>query len=327
MRRLVEDKPFDDIEELNAYVRKVLNDPAADPGPETDPMWRAQELLWSAYESEDLEEAARLAREALAIYPDSADAYVILAQQASSLDESIRLLEQGVAAGERSLGPTYFEEEKGHFWGILETRPYIRARYALARELWEAERAEEAVAHLQAVLELNEADNLGARYSLVNWLLALGRIDEAGRLLFSFDDPSCRWTYPKVLWAYLKEGDSPNARRLFNEAFASNPVVMHEFLELIEGGPEHFHRMSESIPDVYAVDSPEEARLYLSEGLNAWVRAPKAALWLVEQVQRALRFMVALGDPAFSAAPRIRRNDPCPCGSGRKYKQCCVGIV
>ena len=25
------------------------------------------------------------------------------------------------------------------------------------------------------------------------------------------------------------------------------------------------------------------------------------------------------------AAGRVRRNDPCPCGSGRKHKQCCGG--
>ncbi|WP_367280582.1 SEC-C metal-binding domain-containing protein [uncultured Desulfovibrio sp.] len=23
------------------------------------------------------------------------------------------------------------------------------------------------------------------------------------------------------------------------------------------------------------------------------------------------------------AAPRVGRNDPCPCGSGKKYKKCC----
>ena len=23
------------------------------------------------------------------------------------------------------------------------------------------------------------------------------------------------------------------------------------------------------------------------------------------------------------AAPKVRRNDPCPCGSGKKYKKCC----
>jgi SEC-C motif-containing protein len=28
--------------------------------------------------------------------------------------------------------------------------------------------------------------------------------------------------------------------------------------------------------------------------------------------------------PYRSATPKIGRNDPCPCGSGRKYKQCCL---
>jgi uncharacterized protein len=26
-----------------------------------------------------------------------------------------------------------------------------------------------------------------------------------------------------------------------------------------------------------------------------------------------------------TAAPQVGRNDKCPCGSGRKYKQCCLG--
>jgi len=28
--------------------------------------------------------------------------------------------------------------------------------------------------------------------------------------------------------------------------------------------------------------------------------------------------------PVRRASPRVGRNDPCPCGSGRKYKQCCL---
>jgi len=28
--------------------------------------------------------------------------------------------------------------------------------------------------------------------------------------------------------------------------------------------------------------------------------------------------------PYKSAAPKVGRNDPCPCGSGKKYKQCCL---
>ena len=29
--------------------------------------------------------------------------------------------------------------------------------------------------------------------------------------------------------------------------------------------------------------------------------------------------------PIRSAGPKVGRNDPCPCGSGKKYKHCCLG--
>ena len=37
---------------------------------------------------------------------------------------------------------------------------------------------------------------------------------------------------------------------------------------------------------------------------------------------RAVRFGPA---PVKSAHPKVGRNDPCPCGSGKKYKHCCLG--
>ncbi|MGB1398058.1 MAG: SEC-C metal-binding domain-containing protein, partial [Planctomycetota bacterium] len=27
------------------------------------------------------------------------------------------------------------------------------------------------------------------------------------------------------------------------------------------------------------------------------------------------------------AAAKIGRNDPCPCGSGKKYKKCCLNLL
>lgn len=35
---------------------------------------------------------------------------------------------------------------------------------------------------------------------------------------------------------------------------------------------------------------------------------------------------VAAGGTPFAAAPKIGRNDPCPCGSGKKYKKCCGAV-
>jgi SEC-C motif-containing protein len=31
--------------------------------------------------------------------------------------------------------------------------------------------------------------------------------------------------------------------------------------------------------------------------------------------------------PIKSTAPKVGRNDPCPCGSGKKYKHCCLAKV
>jgi preprotein translocase subunit SecA len=30
-----------------------------------------------------------------------------------------------------------------------------------------------------------------------------------------------------------------------------------------------------------------------------------------------------VGVPVTREAPKVGRNDPCPCGSGKKYKKCC----
>ena len=32
---------------------------------------------------------------------------------------------------------------------------------------------------------------------------------------------------------------------------------------------------------------------------------------------------VAVIEPIHNRVPKVGRNDPCPCGSGKKYKKCC----
>jgi hypothetical protein len=110
-----------------------------------DPLFQAQDLMYDAFEASGAQRAT-LARQALTISADCADAYLLLAEEAtSSLEEKRQLLEQGVAAGERALGPRVFKKGVGEFWAIFETRPYMRARAALAEALWALDRREEAL--------------------------------------------------------------------------------------------------------------------------------------------------------------------------------------
>src|SRR5262249_11248720 len=150
-------------------------------------------------------ERARLARQALEISPDCADAYVLLAEQAPSRNEALGLYEQAVAGAERALGPQVFREGAGHFWGILANRPYMRAREGLAHTLWTLARREEAVRHLQDMLRLNPNDNQGLRYTLAAWLLNMDRDDDLAHLLDQYpDEGSATWAYTRALLSFRR---------------------------------------------------------------------------------------------------------------------------
>jgi len=50
--------------------------------------------------------------------------------------------------------------------------------------------------------------------------------------------------------------------------------------------------------------------------------AQLSALWRRQSLEGQMMMAQAKG---VQASPRADRNDPCPCGSGRKYKKCCLG--
>lgn len=103
-----------------------------------DPLDAAQEIIYDAWEAADSRKRVALAKRALKLSPLCADAYVLLAQEAArNLDETIDYYRQGVATAEKALGEACFRDEAGHFWGILETRLYMRAPRSYAGSLGE----------------------------------------------------------------------------------------------------------------------------------------------------------------------------------------------
>src|SRR5439155_26746212 len=102
---------------------------------------------------------------------------------------------------------------EGQFWEHLETRPYMRARLALAQTLQELGRQEEAFDHYRELLRLNPNDNQSVRYLLLPALLEHGRGDEADRLLSEYDgDLQAMWPYAQALRTFQVEGDGHRAR-------------------------------------------------------------------------------------------------------------------
>ncbi|KAE9973220.1 hypothetical protein BLS_005919 [Venturia inaequalis] len=81
----------------------------------------------------------------------------------------------------RRLNGDIFEEEEGRFWGIHETRPYMRARYAFVEALVKVgtyDAVEVAYDNLRDMLRLCRGDNMGVRDVIPGLLLRLGRDQE-----------------------------------------------------------------------------------------------------------------------------------------------------
>jgi tetratricopeptide (TPR) repeat protein len=283
--RLLAEREFGSIEEANAFLENMLREgggklPSA-PAP-TTPLERAQDLIYEAFETESPRKRVQLAKKALKVSPDCADAYVLLAEEdAESLEEARELYQKGVEAGERALGRETFEEEAGHFWGILETRPYMRARQGLAVCLWELGEREEAIEHYREMLYLNPGDNQGIRYELAGYLLDEEMDEELGELLERYEeDASAFWVYTRALWRFRKEGDTEEATAALKEALETNPYVPLYLLG---------HKsLPGALPELIGFGDESEAVAYFARALTGWLRTAQALEWLRQNVDERL---------------------------------------
>ena len=266
IERLIENQDMDSIEDLNAFLREAIARGDVMPGPAT-PAEEAQELIYQAWESSNGRQRARLVKQALNLYPDCADAYVILAEQSGDAMSALEQYRKAVAAGERSLDPEVFQEAIGHFWGVLETRPYMRARLGLAQCLWAMGAQGAAIAQLQEMLQLNPMDNQGVRYLLLSYLLELNDLDGMRSLLDEYEDEvSAAWLFNKALVSFLREGDTAEGRELLSEAMEDNPHVADYLL-----GRKRLPRVQ---PSYMGLGDDNEAIYYVSEFGNVRMRCP-----------------------------------------------------
>ena len=245
----------------------------------SDSAYEAQQLAYDAMEAAergDVERALSRAKQAVELDPDCVDALMLLSQGASeSRAELIENMTRVVESGERALGERFFKENAGDFWGILETRPYMRARAFLAQCLAEAGRRDEAVEHYEALLALNPDDNQGLRYCLMGLYLEAGRLDGAAALFEQFEDEgSAMFAWARVLERHMA-GDESGATEALKEARQTNPHVE----PLLTGTK----RMPRDLPGYYGFGDENEAVICVDAIGPAWKRAGVAMAWLKKQ--------------------------------------------
>jgi len=191
------------------------------------------------------------------------------------------MLEQGLAAAERTIGRDGLAEAIGHFWKIDETRPYMRARLELAECLWSIGRRDEAIGHLSEMVRLNPGDNQGIRYLLAAHLLELDRDADFDRLVEQYPEPTAFLLFSRVLREFRRGGDSREARKLLVQARAANKHIVPLLL--------HAASLPDKLPANYSRGQTDEAVLYLSDFGGGWRQTPGAITWLRKTIDAEAR--------------------------------------
>ena len=274
--RIIEREDIDNVDDLNAFMQeKIANRPLDEllAEEELSLAEQAQNLAYQAMDSQDPGQMYELVEEALRLDRHCLDAQVVKARftcksDAAMIETLSRLIEQA----EQRMGKEFLEENRGHFWGVTETRPYMRARDILNVFLLRAGRDQEAVKNSELMLELNPNDNQGIRDTLLGLYLKNSDLAGASRLLKQFDnDLAAVHFWGRVLERFLS-GDLDGAKKAFRQAHKHNPHVA-DYLTGRKPVPQ-------TPINYYSRGSEEEARVCLDELGAAWKAHPAAVEWL-----------------------------------------------
>jgi tetratricopeptide (TPR) repeat protein len=177
---------------------------------------------------------------------------------------------------------------KGGFWGILESRPYMRALHGLGLTTWKQGRLESAIDIFKQMLKLNPNDNHGARYLMGPIYHQMENLEEAARWYQrNGDDPDNLYNFGLVL---IQQNKLEKAARILIFAIFSNPYIAPMLLGDKLPKRDWWHSTSWAEPE-YAGD-------YVIEYGGWWEKQEVPlhflrAVWNFDEVQRGLKDFIA----------------------------------
>ena len=180
-------------------------------------------------------EALKYLKKALKLDPYNFDAQSYLIDlTADDFTERVKKYGDAVSKATKHMAEEgYFEDEYiGKFWGVLETRPYMRLRSMYTKLLLVCGRMGQVQRECEELLRLSENDNLGMRHMLMH-VYAYFENEEAALALYKkygdFDEAPIALPLSIL---YYKKGNIPKALQYLRKVSKSNKD-MKKFLKMI----------------------------------------------------------------------------------------------
>lgn len=209
----------------------------------------AWDYVAMAYEADSEEEALQHARKALQLDKNCLDAEVLVADLTADNGDKLKATYEKLIKKEeaRLTNAGFFQEEnKGDFWLLEETRPYMRLRYSYVRLLLELGKHRKAITQCEEMLVLCEGDNLGVRFLLISLYAFFEDEVNAIRIHKQFEEESSAHMLLPLVVLYYKMDQYKNAEGYLKklkkvndgleEVFNEFSDIEEELDEIIESG-------------------------------------------------------------------------------------------
>lgn len=217
-------------EKLDEFMTQY-NDNLNEGFPQEKDQWYYLDL---ALDAEDEKTARKNAQKALSIDPYCTDAEMLLIDLMNiTAEEAKKRYEKLIKKTEAHLSEEgYFEEDMGRFYGVVETRPYMRLMGEYLDLLIDLGKYTMAVIQAKKMLQLSENDNMGVRGRLMALYAFLEDADGAEALYKKYPEESTVMLLPLVL-LYYKKDDYTKARRYLKILARRNPDLKKLMLDQI----------------------------------------------------------------------------------------------
>ena len=205
--------------------------------------------------------------------PVAVDGYNIFADHARTYDEALIIYTRAADIGKKYLGEEFFRNCQGDFWGILSTRPYMRARAGMVECLYALGDKANVIKQCKDLLELSSNDNLGMRDILLPLLIETGKDKQAESLYKKYkEDYSSAWFYGRALLDYRKYGEGEVANDSLSKALSLNKIAPKYLLMK--------KKLPKQSPSSYSPGDESDAILLAKFQLGAWQVSEGAIQWL-----------------------------------------------
>lgn len=232
LHRLLNSKDFKSEEELQEFIDDLTGKkiPSQNKEELTDEE-QAQDLVLEAWDLHP-DAGKGKARKALDLDPDCIEAYEYLGSVERSVGKAIEYYKKGIKIGRKQFGGEFLEENKGHFWSIFETRPFMRCLQNYADCLYMKGDIEECVSVLEEIIDLNPNDNQGVRDQLGLYYLQLNRLEQFKKLNDAYSkDGGAFHNFNLALYTFKSAGRTSKADELLRIAISENEFVPPKLIQ------------------------------------------------------------------------------------------------